>query len=138
MLTRDIEKTTLSGKFSREINCLPVWTEETKYILRTMNDDAMKPKASTSIINSFDPSGVIQAGAHVSNDKFSNLVVSDHLSPTLQDEANEDSARLRIQRRPRNRKRKRQLDYHRASCGTVSSTATKSSPTGPSKLSSRP
>ncbi|KAI0394751.1 transcription initiation factor IIF, beta subunit-domain-containing protein [Xylariaceae sp. FL0594] len=68
------KKTTLAGKFSHEINCLPVWTEETKYILRTMNDDAMKPKVSTSIINSFDPSGIIQAGAHVQNDKFSNLV----------------------------------------------------------------
>lgn len=68
------KKTTLAGKFSREINCLPVWTEETKHILKTMNDDAMKPKASTSIVKSFDPSGVIQAGAHVVNDKFHNLV----------------------------------------------------------------
>lgn len=76
MLTPCTEKTTLAGKFSREINCLPVWTDETKYILKTMADDAMKPKVSTSIVKSFDPSGVIQAGAHVANDKFSNLVVS--------------------------------------------------------------
>ncbi|KAI1197556.1 transcription initiation factor IIF, beta subunit-domain-containing protein [Nemania serpens] len=68
------KKTTLAGKFSREINCLPVWTDETKHILKTMADDAMKPKVSTSIVKSFDPSGVIQAGAHVANDKFSNLV----------------------------------------------------------------
>ncbi|KAI1816494.1 hypothetical protein GGS20DRAFT_537845 [Poronia punctata] len=68
------KKTTLAARFSREMNCLPVWTEETKHILRTMNDDAMKPKVATSIINSFDPSGVIQAGAHVPNDRFSNLV----------------------------------------------------------------
>ncbi|KAI3332261.1 hypothetical protein HD806DRAFT_479912, partial [Xylariaceae sp. AK1471] len=68
------KKTTLAGKFRREMNCLPVWTEETKHILRTRNDDAMRPKVATSIINSFDPSGVIQAGAHVANDKFSNLV----------------------------------------------------------------
>ncbi|RYC54307.1 hypothetical protein CHU98_g11900, partial [Xylaria longipes] len=68
------KKTTLAGKFSREINCLPVWTEETKHILKTMTDDAMKPKVSTSIVKSFDPSGVIQAGAHVAHEKFSNLV----------------------------------------------------------------
>jgi transcription initiation factor TFIIF subunit beta len=76
VLTSGIEKTTLAGKFGHEMNCLPVRTEETQYLLRTMNDDAMKPKVETSIINSFDPSGVIQAGAHVANDKFSNLVVS--------------------------------------------------------------
>ncbi|KAI1128293.1 transcription initiation factor IIF, beta subunit-domain-containing protein [Nemania abortiva] len=68
------KKTTLAGKFSRELNCQPVWTDETKHILKTMNDDAMKPKVSTSIVKSFDPSGVIQAGAHVMNDKFSNMV----------------------------------------------------------------
>ncbi|KAI1819987.1 transcription initiation factor IIF, beta subunit-domain-containing protein [Xylaria intraflava] len=68
------KKTTLTGKFRREINCLPVWTDETKHILKTMSDDAMKPKVATSIVKSFDPSGVIQAGAHVSNDRFSNLV----------------------------------------------------------------
>ncbi|KAI1434705.1 transcription initiation factor IIF, beta subunit-domain-containing protein [Xylaria sp. CBS 124048] len=68
------KKTALAGKFRREINCLPVWTEETKHLLKMMSDDAMKPKVSTSIVKSFDPSGVIQAGAHVSNDRFSNLV----------------------------------------------------------------
>ncbi|GAP86307.1 putative transcription initiation factor iif [Rosellinia necatrix] len=68
------KKTTLAGKFSREINCVPAWTDETRYLLKTMNDDAMKPKVATSIVKSFDPSGVIQAGAHVANDKFSNLV----------------------------------------------------------------
>ncbi|GAW10981.1 hypothetical protein ANO14919_003190 [Xylariales sp. No.14919] len=68
------KKTTLAGKLSREFTCLPEWTEETKHILKTMNDDAMKPKVAASIVKSFDPSGVIQAGAHVANDKFSNLV----------------------------------------------------------------
>ena len=51
-------------------------TAETKHILRVMNDDAMKPRAAASIVSSFDPEGVIQAGAHVANDRFSNLVVS--------------------------------------------------------------
>ncbi|KAI0205004.1 transcription initiation factor IIF, beta subunit-domain-containing protein [Astrocystis sublimbata] len=72
------KKTTLAGKFSREINCMPVWTDETKHMLKTMNDDAMKPKVSTSIINSFDPSGVIQAGAHVTQERFTKIA---HAAP---------------------------------------------------------
>ncbi|KAI0508586.1 transcription initiation factor IIF, beta subunit-domain-containing protein [Xylaria bambusicola] len=68
------KKTILAGKLSRELNCQPAWTEETQHILKVMNDDAMKPKVAASIVSSFDPNGVIQAGAHVANDKFSNLV----------------------------------------------------------------
>ncbi|KAI0967640.1 transcription initiation factor IIF, beta subunit-domain-containing protein [Xylaria arbuscula] len=68
------KKTTLAAKLSREFTCMPEWTEETQHILKVMNDDAMKPKVAATIVKSFDPSGVIQAGAHVSNDRFSNLV----------------------------------------------------------------
>ncbi|KAI0405031.1 transcription initiation factor IIF, beta subunit-domain-containing protein [Xylaria palmicola] len=88
------KKTTLAGKFSREINCIPVWTEEAKHILRTMNDDAMKPKVATSIVKSFDPSGVIQAGAHVANDKFSNLVRTAPEQKKNKKQKDEKAARL--------------------------------------------
>ncbi|KAI1752542.1 transcription initiation factor IIF, beta subunit-domain-containing protein [Xylaria castorea] len=88
------KKTTLAGKFSREINCLPVWTEETKHILKTMNDDAMKPKVSTSIVKSFDPSGVIQAGAHVAHERFSNLVRTAPEQKKSKKQKEEKAARL--------------------------------------------
>ncbi|KAI1113111.1 transcription initiation factor IIF, beta subunit-domain-containing protein [Nemania sp. NC0429] len=88
------KKTTLAGKFSRELNCLPVWTDETKHILKTMADDAMKPKVSTSIVKSFDPSGVIQAGAHVANDKFSNLVRTAPEQKKSKKQKEEKAARL--------------------------------------------
>ncbi|KAI1269261.1 transcription initiation factor IIF, beta subunit-domain-containing protein [Xylariaceae sp. FL1019] len=68
------KKTILSNRFRHEINCTPELTEETKYILRNMSTDSMKPKAATNLVKTFDPSGVIQAGAHVENAKFSNLV----------------------------------------------------------------
>ncbi|KAI1360591.1 transcription initiation factor IIF, beta subunit-domain-containing protein [Xylaria arbuscula] len=68
------KKTILAGKLSREFNCTPAMTPETKHILKVMNDDAMKPRAAASIVSSFDPEGVIQAGAHVANERFSNLV----------------------------------------------------------------
>ncbi|KAI0459735.1 transcription initiation factor IIF, beta subunit-domain-containing protein [Xylaria acuta] len=88
------KKTTLAGKFSREINCLPVWTEETKHILKTMTDDAMKPKVSTSIVKSFDPSGVIQAGAHVAHERFSNLVRTAPEQKKSKKQKEEKAARL--------------------------------------------
>ncbi|KAJ2991470.1 hypothetical protein NUW58_g2497 [Xylaria curta] len=88
------KKTILAGKFSREINCLPAWTDETKHILKTMNDDAMKPKVATSIVKSFDPSGVIQAGAHVANDKFSNLVRTAPEQKKSKKQKEEKAARL--------------------------------------------
>lgn len=139
MLTLGAEKTTLAGKFSREINCLPVWTDETKHILKTMADDAMKPKVSTSIVKSFDPSGVIQAGAHVANDKFSNLVVSVSLVNRRQGNANNShSARLRSKRRTRSRRKRRRPACRRANCATASSSATTNTPTGRSKHSSKP
>ncbi|KAI8630528.1 hypothetical protein F5Y19DRAFT_483855 [Xylariaceae sp. FL1651] len=88
------KKTTLAGRFRHEMNCLPVWTEETKHIMRTMNNDAMKPKVATSIVKSFDPSGVIQAGAHVSNDKFSNLVRTAPEQKKSKKQKEEKAARL--------------------------------------------
>ncbi|KAI2623661.1 hypothetical protein GGS21DRAFT_547098 [Xylaria nigripes] len=95
MLTLGTEKTTLAGKFRREINCLPVWTDETKHLLKTMSDDAMKPKVATSIVKTFDPSGVIQAGAHVANDRFSNLVrTAPEQSKKNKKQKEEKSARL--------------------------------------------
>ncbi|KAI2624357.1 transcription initiation factor IIF, beta subunit-domain-containing protein [Hypoxylon sp. NC1633] len=68
------KKTVLAGRFRHELNCRPSWTEETKHWLNIRNNDAMKPKATTTLTSSARPLGVIQAGAHVSNDKFSNFV----------------------------------------------------------------
>ncbi|KAI0387518.1 transcription initiation factor IIF, beta subunit-domain-containing protein [Hypomontagnella monticulosa] len=68
------KKTVLAGCFRHELNCRPVWTEETKHWLNIRNNDAMKPKATTTLTSSARPTGVIQAGAHVANDKFSNFV----------------------------------------------------------------
>lgn len=69
-----------------------------------MNDDAMKPKVSTSIVKSFDPSGVIQAGAHVVNDKFHNLVVST-LPAHPRDDAKQ-SQRTAVPEQKKNKKQK--------------------------------
>ncbi|KAI0151756.1 transcription initiation factor IIF, beta subunit-domain-containing protein [Xylariaceae sp. FL1272] len=68
------KKTILSNRFRHEVNCTPEQTAETQYILRNMSTDSMKPKVSTSLVKTFDPSGVIQAGAHVENAKFSNMI----------------------------------------------------------------
>lgn len=135
ILTLDTEKTTLAGRFSREINCTPKWTDEARHIWKTMNDDAMKPTVSTSIVKSFDPRGVIHAGAHM-RDNFSDFVVSIWFNG-LQGRANSDSARLPNRRRTRSRRKRRLLDYRRASCVTASFSATTNMPTGLSKHSSR-
>ncbi|KAI1495861.1 transcription initiation factor IIF [Biscogniauxia marginata] len=68
------KKTVLAGRFRHELNCHPVWTEETKHIMKIRNDDAMKPKATTTITSTQNPTDVIQAGAHVSNDNFNNFI----------------------------------------------------------------
>ncbi|KAI0020592.1 transcription initiation factor IIF, beta subunit-domain-containing protein [Xylariomycetidae sp. FL0641] len=68
------KKTVLAARFRHELSCQPVWTAETKHIMKMMNDDAMKPKATTTIVSGRDPIKVIQAGAHVSDNQFSNLV----------------------------------------------------------------
>ncbi|KAF3067470.1 Transcription initiation factor IIF subunit beta [Daldinia childiae] len=68
------KKTVLAGRFRHELNCRPTWTEETKHWLSIRNNDAMKPKATTTLTSTARPTGLIQAGAHVSNDKFSNFV----------------------------------------------------------------
>ncbi|KAH9908726.1 transcription initiation factor IIF, beta subunit-domain-containing protein [Xylariomycetidae sp. FL2044] len=68
------KKTVLAGKFRHELSCQPVLTDETKYLMRIRNDDALKSKVTTTITAGRGPTGVIQAGAHVSNDKFSNFI----------------------------------------------------------------
>ncbi|KAI1379395.1 transcription initiation factor IIF, beta subunit-domain-containing protein [Hypoxylon crocopeplum] len=68
------KKTVLAGRFRHELNCQPAWTDETKHWLDIRNSDAMKPKATTTLTSAARPVGLIQAGAHVSNDKFSNFV----------------------------------------------------------------
>ncbi|KAL7627411.1 hypothetical protein AAE478_001604 [Parahypoxylon ruwenzoriense] len=68
------KKTVLSGRFRHELNCQPVWTEETKHLLSIRNNDAMKPRATTTLTSAAKPTGLIQAGAHVSNDKFGNFI----------------------------------------------------------------
>ncbi|KAI0815566.1 transcription initiation factor IIF, beta subunit-domain-containing protein [Xylaria sp. FL0064] len=88
------KKTTLAGRLSRELTCLPAPTEETQHLLRVMNDDAMKPKVSATIVKSFDPSGVIQAGAHIVNDRFSNLVRTAPEQKKSKKQKEEKAARL--------------------------------------------
>ncbi|KAI0152227.1 transcription initiation factor iif [Hypoxylon sp. NC0597] len=68
------KKTVLAGRFRHELNCQPALTEESKHWLSIRNNEAMKPKATTTLTSAAKPTGVIQAGAHVSNDKFSNFV----------------------------------------------------------------
>ncbi|KAI5868686.1 transcription initiation factor IIF, beta subunit-domain-containing protein [Durotheca rogersii] len=68
------KKTVLAGRFRHELNCQPVWTEETKHLLSIRNTDAMKPRATTTLTSAAKPTGLIQAGAHVSNDKFGNFI----------------------------------------------------------------
>ncbi|KAI0900020.1 transcription initiation factor iif [Annulohypoxylon nitens] len=70
------KKTILRGRFRHELNCQPVWTPETRHWLSIRNTDAMKPRATTTLTSSARPTNLIQAGAHVSNDKFSNFVRS--------------------------------------------------------------
>ncbi|KAI1107000.1 transcription initiation factor iif [Jackrogersella minutella] len=68
------KKTVLAGRFRHELNCQPVWTAETRHWLNLRNSDAMKPRATTTLTSSARPTGVIQAGSHITTDKFSNFV----------------------------------------------------------------
>ncbi|KAI1324036.1 transcription initiation factor IIF, beta subunit-domain-containing protein [Xylariaceae sp. FL0255] len=88
------KKTILAARFRHEVNCQPVMTPETQHIMRTMTSDMMKPKVTTTIVKSFDPNGVIQAGAHVSNDKFSNLVRTAPEPKKAKKQKEEKAARL--------------------------------------------
>lgn len=71
------KKTKLAAKFSRELNCQPVMTPETKHILQMRASDALKPKATTSVMTGTrNPAGVIHAGTAMGNDKMRGFVVS--------------------------------------------------------------
>ncbi|OTB00043.1 hypothetical protein M426DRAFT_324622 [Hypoxylon sp. CI-4A] len=87
------KETTLAGRFRHELNCQPAWTSETRHWLNIRNNDAMKPKATTTLTSANKPVGVIQAGSHVSNDKFSNFVRTD-TKKTVKKAKGEKFARL--------------------------------------------
>ncbi|KAI1386204.1 transcription initiation factor iif [Hypoxylon trugodes] len=68
------KKTILAGRFRHELNCQPAWTPETKHWLSIRNNDAMKPRTTTTLTSASRPTGVIQAGSHSTSDRFSNFV----------------------------------------------------------------
>ncbi|CAJ2513832.1 Uu.00g019510.m01.CDS01 [Anthostomella pinea] len=88
------KKTVLAGRFRHELNCHPVWTDETKHVMKMMNDDAMKPKATTTIVTGRDPIGVIVAGAHTSNDQFSNFIKNTPEVKKIKKQKEEKAARM--------------------------------------------
>ncbi|KAI1344625.1 transcription initiation factor IIF [Xylariaceae sp. FL0016] len=89
------KKTVLAGRFRHELNCQPVWTEETKHILRMRNEEASKPKTQTRLATSLEePSNVVQAGAHVATDKLSSLVKTSQEPKKAKKQKEEKAARL--------------------------------------------
>ncbi|ORY66289.1 transcription initiation factor IIF, beta subunit-domain-containing protein [Pseudomassariella vexata] len=70
------KKTALAGRFRHELNCQPVMTPETKHILAMRASDALKPKATTSILAGARvlTNGLIHAGTAAGNEKFSGFV----------------------------------------------------------------
>jgi transcription initiation factor TFIIF subunit beta len=71
------KKTILAARFRREVNAQPVMTPEAKHILAMRASDALKPKATTSIMSGTrNPVGIIHAGTAMGNAKMSGFVVS--------------------------------------------------------------
>ncbi|KAI0125800.1 putative transcription initiation factor IIF subunit beta [Xylariales sp. AK1849] len=69
------KKTTLAGRFRRELNCQPVMTAETKQILAMRASDSLKPKATTSLMSGTrNPNGIISAGTTFGNDRMRGFV----------------------------------------------------------------
>ncbi|KAI0139757.1 putative transcription initiation factor IIF subunit beta [Pestalotiopsis sp. NC0098] len=69
------KKTVLAAKFRREVNAQPVMTPEAKHILSMRASDALKPKATTSIMSGTrNPVGIIHAGTAMGNAKMSGFV----------------------------------------------------------------
>ncbi|KAH6660608.1 transcription initiation factor IIF, beta subunit-domain-containing protein [Truncatella angustata] len=69
------KKTVLSARFRKEMNAQPVMTPEAKHILALRASDALKPKATTSIMSGTrNPVGIIHAGTAIGNQKMSGFV----------------------------------------------------------------
>ncbi|KAH8675885.1 transcription initiation factor IIF, beta subunit-domain-containing protein [Xylariales sp. PMI_506] len=69
------KKTTLAARFRTELNCQPVMNAETKHILAMRASDALKPKATTSMMTGTrNPSGIIHAGSMLGNEKMRGFV----------------------------------------------------------------
>lgn len=104
------KKTVLAARFRKEVNAQPVMTPEAKHILAMRASDALKPKATTSIMSGTrNPVGIIHAGTTMGNAKMSGFIVSIcHAVVVLVNyHANLDSARSTPRaRRKRGRKRK--------------------------------
>jgi hypothetical protein len=73
------KKTVLAGRFRHELNCQPVETAETKHILAMRASDALKPKATTSLMTGTrNPTGIIHAGTTAGNEKMRGFIVGAH------------------------------------------------------------
>jgi transcription initiation factor TFIIF subunit beta len=71
------KKTVLAARFRKELNCQPVMTAETKHILALRASEALKPKATTTVLSGTrNPVGVIHAGSALAKDKMGSFVVS--------------------------------------------------------------
>ncbi|KAK9417830.1 hypothetical protein SUNI508_01587 [Seiridium unicorne] len=69
------KKTVLAARFRREVNAQPVMTPEAKHILAMRASDALKPKATTSIMSGTrNPVGIIHAGTTMGNAKMSGFI----------------------------------------------------------------
>lgn len=70
------KKTVLGARFRKEVNAQPVMTPEAKHILAMRASDALKPKATTSIMSGTrNPAGIIHAGTTVGNSKMNGFIV---------------------------------------------------------------
>ncbi|KAI1841705.1 hypothetical protein JX265_006254 [Neoarthrinium moseri] len=91
------KKTKLAARFSREVNCQPVMTPETKHILAMRASDALKPKATTSVLaGTRNPVGVIHAGTAVGNQKMSGFVRT--VDPKAKTKKQKDERAARMER----------------------------------------
>lgn len=93
------KKTVLAGRFRHELNCNTTQTPEAKHLLALRVQDAMKPKAQTSMMSSARaiPNGIIQAGTTAGNDKMRNFVrtaVVDQKAAKTKKQKEERAARL--------------------------------------------
>lgn len=114
------KKTVLAAKFRREVNAQPVMTPEAKHILSMRASDALKPKATTSIMSGTrNPVGIIHAGTAMGNAKMSGFVVSileycSFWSPTNGHDSKPSAPRPR----PKQSGKKRQRVWSNLPCST--------------------
>jgi len=69
----------LAGKVKHELNCAPVDNPESKYLIKIMTEEAMRPKHQTVYIKddvTYNNSSYVQPGTLKSTNAFGGFIVS--------------------------------------------------------------